>query len=100
MLPPRPAFVSWPTNEVRVISFITTTHDSPLRNLLVRRALNLAVNRPALISALLADAVISASQGATRGSFGYDPSLKPFAYDPTEAKRLSNDPQNLPGPGA
>jgi peptide/nickel transport system substrate-binding protein len=70
-----------------VLSFVTT-HESPLKNVLVRRALNLAVDRTAIIATLLAGAVTPASQGATRGAYGYDTALKPFEYNPDEAKRL------------
>ncbi|MCB2107283.1 MAG: ABC transporter substrate-binding protein [Rhodobacteraceae bacterium] len=80
-------FLVAPSEEVRVISFITT-RDTPLRNVLVRRALNLAVDRAAINDALLGGVAPPATQGATRGSYGFDPSLPPFDYRPEEAKQL------------
>jgi peptide/nickel transport system substrate-binding protein len=62
--------------------------DSPFRDVRVRRALNLAVNRQNIIDVLLAGATKPASQPAPRGADGYNPDLPPFPYAPDEARRL------------
>lgn len=70
------------------IAFNTLQKDSSLKDPRVRKALNLAVNRQAMVDQLLKGTVQPASQLAFAGAFGYDPNLKPLPYDPAAAKRL------------
>jgi peptide/nickel transport system substrate-binding protein len=59
------------------------------RALKVRKALNLAVNRDQIIKTILAgEGQPLAVPVFHPGSVGYDPALKPYPYDPAEAKRL------------
>jgi peptide/nickel transport system substrate-binding protein len=55
----------------------------------VRQALNWAVNREALCKDLMRGlAVPSTSPFAPTGTFGYDPDIKGYGYDPAKAKAL------------
>ncbi len=64
---------------------------SPLQDVRVRRALNMAVNKQRIIDALLGGATVPASQPAARTVLGYDASIKPYPYDPAAAKKLLAD---------
>jgi len=61
---------------------------SPLASPLVRRALNHAIDREAIVRHLLAGAGAVATQIGVRASEGFDHELEPFRYDPSEAKEL------------
>lgn len=63
----------------------------------VRRALNMAVDRQAIIDALLSGygKPIASLQGAL--SFGYDDTLAPYPYDPEGAKKLLAEAGVKPG---
>ncbi len=61
---------------------------SPFADKRVRQAVNLAVNRQAMVDTFLHGIGKPASQAATEGTFGYNPALKPVAYDPAQAKKL------------
>ena len=50
--------------------------------------MNYAVNTDLITGVLLAGLVKPASQPATLGAVGYDPSLKPYPYDPDRARAL------------
>lgn len=73
------------------------TSKAPTDNLKVRQALNYAVDREAIIKSILQGygTPIASLQGAK--SFGYDPNLKPYAYDPTKAKQLLQEAGVKPG---
>lgn len=60
----------------------------PLQDVRVRRALNLAVDKKRLIDTFLDGRAAIASQAATAATFGYDPTIQPFPYDPALAKAL------------
>ena len=69
------------------ISFIAT-RGGPVADPRVRRALNHAVNRTILFDVLLEGVAPAATQIAPRIAFGYNPDLKPYAYDPELARAL------------
>lgn len=73
---------------VLVLQFINKGPASPIDNPQVRQALNYAINRPQIMRVLYNNATAPASQGVTPGMIGYDPSVKPYAYNPTKAKQL------------
>ncbi|MBL8644230.1 MAG: ABC transporter substrate-binding protein [Rhodospirillaceae bacterium] len=62
--------------------------DSPLADVRVRRALNMAVDRKSIVDVLLNGETKLSSQPTVHESFGYDPSIQPYPYDPTAAKKL------------
>ena len=61
---------------------------NPLRNVKVRQALNLAINREAIASRLMRNGVTVADQWMPEGTFGYDTDHGAIAYDPEAAKAL------------
>ena len=61
---------------------------NPLRDLRVRRALSMAINRSAIAERLMDGAALPASNLVSPPVFGYVPDLKPDAYDLEGAKRL------------
>ena len=60
----------------------------PLQDKRVRQAINYAVNRKAIIDDLLRGSGIETAVDLTSYHWGYDPSLKPYPYDPARAKKL------------
>ena len=73
---------------VNGIALVTTRENSPFKDVRVRRALNIAINRPPMMAAIFAGLAKPANQPATRNEFGYNPDLPQFAYDPVKAKAL------------
>jgi len=59
-----------------------------LKDVRVRQALNYAVDKDALSTALMRGLTLTAGQPAARGVVGYDPSITPYPYDPAKAKAL------------
>ncbi len=73
---------------VRVIAYPINTLQKPLGDVRVRRALNLAVDRETIVKTLLQGYGKPTGQPFIPGWLGYDPDIKPFAYDPAQAKKL------------
>jgi len=71
-----------------VVALRFNTRDGITKDVRVRRAMIMAVDRQAIIDAILMGkaAVISSFQSAL--SFGNDPTLQPYPYDPEQAKAL------------
>ena len=65
--------------------------DTPLNDVRVRRALNHAVDKQTIVDVLLDGRTVVSSQATVREAFGFDPSLKPYVYDPQLAQRLLAD---------
>lgn len=61
---------------------------NPLTDVRVRRALNMAINRPALAERLMQGTADAAGQMMPAGTFGHDPSIPVPAADPEAARRL------------
>lgn len=61
---------------------------TPLRDKRVRQALNHAVDKETINRLLLGGHFTVASQLSVPIAFGYNPALKPYAYDPAKAKQL------------
>ena len=65
----------------------TVIEGSPLQDVRVRRAIAHAIDVDAIIAAVLfgqGERYVEVGEGST----GYDPDLKPFAYDPAKAREL------------
>ncbi|MGH7266671.1 MAG: ABC transporter substrate-binding protein [Candidatus Rokuibacteriota bacterium] len=60
----------------------------PLDDPRVRRAVNLAVNRDAIVKTVLGGRGVVLAGPFTSAWLGYDPAVKPWPYDPDRAKRL------------
>ncbi len=65
-----------------------TVREGPLKDLRVRKAIELAVNREQIIGALFSGLAKQATQPARREFFGFDDTLTPAPYDPARAKAL------------
>jgi peptide/nickel transport system substrate-binding protein len=71
--------------------YINCLAEGPLKDKRVRQALNYAVDRKAIIDNILKGSGIPMAVNLTPLHFGYDPSLKPYPYDPAKAKKLLAD---------
>jgi peptide/nickel transport system substrate-binding protein len=54
----------------------------------VRRALSMAINRQGLVDQVMEGAATATAQWLPEGAFGYNPRVRPRAYDPDGARRL------------
>lgn len=61
---------------------------NPLRDLRVRRALSLAINRRALVERVMSGQGEAAGQLVPKGYFGWSPKIQTDAFDPEAAKKL------------
>lgn len=79
-----------PSMQVMSIAFRVegAAPDAPLRDVRVRQALNLAIDKQALADILLEGHAAPAGQPAPAITFGYDPDLTPYPYDPVKARDL------------
>ena len=77
----------YPLGGVMGFAFVTSK-PGPVQDVRVRRALNLAVNKEAIILGLLQGAGAPSGQPVTAATFGHDPSIAPFPYDPEAARAL------------
>jgi peptide/nickel transport system substrate-binding protein len=78
-----------PSMSVMSVVFITERPDpAPLRDLRVRQALNYAVDRETIARTLMRGLGRPAGQPAPSVSFGHDPTLEPYPYDPERARRM------------
>lgn len=76
----RPSVMGW--------RFMSVRENSPFHDKRVRQAANYAIDRNAISTELLGGVSPPAGQCATRGTFGYNPDVKPYPYDPAKAKAL------------
>jgi peptide/nickel transport system substrate-binding protein len=60
----------------------------PLNDIRVRKALNMAIDRNAFIGSLISKDALPAAQIVVSFINGYNPDLKPWPYDPDQAKKL------------
>jgi peptide/nickel transport system substrate-binding protein len=61
---------------------------NPFRDIRVREAMSLAINRDAICRVVMEGMASPANQFADRGVFGHAPDLPPLAFDPDRARRL------------
>ena len=65
-----------------------TLKPGPQQNVLVRQALNYALDVPAIIKSVLGGRAYELGQPVPPNFFGYDPALAPYRHDPAKAKAL------------
>lgn len=82
---PNTDFSFFNTNTTRVRIVLT---GPPLDDIRVRKALNLAFDRDSLIGTIMPAQVQKATQFFLPNINGYNPDLKPWPYDPDQAKQL------------
>ena len=70
---------------------------APFTDLRVRRALNHAIDVPSMIKEVLQGYAAPATGQFPPSSWAYDPSVKPYAYDPARAKALLAEAGFKPG---
>jgi peptide/nickel transport system substrate-binding protein len=81
--------IAAPAMSVMSLGFVTErATPSPLQDVRVRQALNLAVDRETIARTLLRGYGRGAGQPAASMSFGHDPALSPYPYDPQRARAL------------
>lgn len=81
--------LSAPSMSTMSIAFITERDTpGPLQDVRVRQALNYAVDRELIARVLLRGKSRGAGQPGPAGTFGHDPDLPPFPYDPARAREL------------
>jgi peptide/nickel transport system substrate-binding protein len=61
---------------------------NPLKDVRVRRALSMAIDRQAIVSRIMEGAATPANQFLPPGTFSHVPDLPPIPYDPDGARRL------------
>jgi peptide/nickel transport system substrate-binding protein len=82
--------IRYPVDRVFYIAFnnLTSGIGQPTENVLVRQAMNHAVDREAIIEALFDGAATPSTGFLTPGNLGYNTALSPYAYDPGKARDL------------
>lgn len=75
-----------PSNGVTFLGMNSTS--GPLGDELVRKAIELAIDKEALTSSVLDGRASVAHEAIAPGVGGYDPSVEPSAYDPEQAREL------------
>ncbi|MSO66193.1 MAG: hypothetical protein EXQ85_10470 [Alphaproteobacteria bacterium] len=83
-----------------VVTFVLFTKDpkgafgakgSPFQDVRVRQAVNYAIDRKALTEGLMNGLTEPSGQPATPSTYGFNPDVKPYPYDPDRAKKLLAD---------
>jgi peptide/nickel transport system substrate-binding protein len=72
----------------RVIIYALHLKQPPFDNVKVRQAVNLAVNREAIVRNVLRGRGVVLAGPFTAAWLGHDPAVKPYAYDPARARQL------------
>lgn len=67
--------------------FATLT-DSPIQSKLVRQAINYAVDKDTIVKQIYKGFTKPTGQLLQTDTFGYNPNVKPYPYDPAKAKQL------------
>lgn len=82
--------VSYPADRVYYIAFnnLTTGIGLPTEDVNVRTAMNLAVDRQAIVDALFNGKARLSTGFVVPGNFAYDDSIEAFPYDPDRAREL------------
>ena len=76
------------TPATRTVTFWINTNAPPLSDKRVRQAMHYALDVPAIVRSLYAGMGKPFSGGLADTDFGYNPTLKPYPYDPAKARTL------------
>ncbi|MBC8464015.1 MAG: ABC transporter substrate-binding protein [Deltaproteobacteria bacterium] len=77
------------TSQMGVMPYLgINTYEKPFNDVRVRQALNYSIHRALINKALFNDKAILCKGPISPRTFGSDPSLKPYPYDPAKAKAL------------
>lgn len=77
------------TSGLEFPTLILNTRGGPFKNQLVRQAANYAIDKQALLSKLYSGfGTVAKCQIMGPATFGYNPSLQPYPYDPPKARTL------------
>ncbi|WP_353114454.1 ABC transporter substrate-binding protein [Microbacterium sp.] len=79
--------VKWGASDTRS-TLVLNTNTAPTDNLLVRQAINYAVDKESLAKSLFGGHATPISSPIVKGELGYDPDLDEYPYDPEKAKQL------------
>ncbi|RLB27268.1 MAG: ABC transporter substrate-binding protein [Deltaproteobacteria bacterium] len=87
---PKINIVSGPSGRVIFIGFnlLDANKAGPLMKKKVRQAINYAVDKQSLIKHILMGSGKELATPLIPQAFGYDPTIKPYPYDPDKAKKL------------
>jgi peptide/nickel transport system substrate-binding protein len=82
--------ISYPKDRVYYIAFnnMTTGKGTPIINQKVRQAMSYAVDYQAIIDNIFNGTAERVAGFVVPGNLGYDPSIKPYPYDPEKARQL------------
>lgn len=70
------------------VRIMSVREGSPFHDKRVRHAANYAIDRAGISKNLLGGTVTPSSQCATASTFGHNPDVKPYPYDPAMSKKL------------
>ncbi len=80
------------TDQMGVMPYLgMNTYEPPFDDVRVRQAVNYAINRELINKALFADKAILCGGPISPRTFGANPELKPYPFDPAKAKQLLAD---------
>ncbi len=79
--------VKWGASDTRS-SLVLNSNTPPTDNLLVRQAINYAVDKESLAASLFGGHATAISSPIVKGELGYDPDFDEYGYDPDKARAL------------
>lgn len=88
--------VVWTPTE-RVTLFMLNTLDGPTKDRRVREAIAHAVDRDTIVEALLKGYAKPVNEPLTPASFGFDPSIPAYGFDPAKSRALLKEANIAPG---
>jgi peptide/nickel transport system substrate-binding protein len=93
LLSPDVQVIRYPVDRVFYIAFnnLTSGVDKPTEDVMVRQAMNYAVDRQAIVDALFNGFASLSSGFVTPGNLGYNDSIEPYPFDPELARQLLSD---------
>ena len=81
-----------PGKQIIGVAFDVVGHpQSPIADKRVRQAINYAIDKDTIAEIITYGTHRPASQGAAPGVVGYNPDVKPYPYDPENARTLLED---------